>query len=511
VAAVLGVVEPYSAGVGGGGFWLLQPAGQNPVVLDARETAPKNLTTQNFLTNGEFDRDKAINGALAAGIPGQPAAFALLAKEYGQLPLTTTLWPAIYHAQQGFPVDRAYKRLYAWRKDVLARYPSSKQLYHNGNPALGDIIKQPDLAVTLTRLAEQGHDGFYQGATATQLVQSVAAAGGVWTLSDLKDYRVIKREPIVGQYHDLKIISAPPPSAGGILLVNMLNMLEPIDFNNVSEPNRIHLLAEVMRRAYEDRSQYLGDPDFVDIPTDRLTSKPYAKERMENFKWTHATPSKIKAQHYEGTHTTHFSILDTKGNRVSVTLSINLPFGAGLVAAGTGVLLNNELDDFSLDMTGNNAYGLPASSPNSLAPGKRPLSSMSPTIIEGNDWIGILGTPGGSRITTMVLLGFLEAAAGRPVEEWVNRPRFHHQFLPDRIEFEKSYLTTVMEKSLRQKGHELKSLDRRYGNMQAIHWGITENRVTAASDSRGVGLAATGQLDARDIQQYLKAITSPTE
>lgn len=497
VAAVLGVVEPYSAGMGGGGFWLIQPNGKAPIMLDARETAPADLTNEHFLTNGKFDRDKAINGALSAGIPGQAAAFAMLAKEYGQLPLSTTLSPAIHYARNGFPVDKAYKRLFAWRDSVLGRYPSSAHFYLQGKPTLGQLIRQPDLANTLEILAKEGHKGFYRGPIADKLVAAVRKSGGVWRAEDLRNYRVIKREPIIGTYHDLKIISAPPPSAGGILLVNMLNMLEPIDLAPLSEPNRIHLLAEVMRRAYEDRSIYLGDPDFVDIPTERLTAKSYASARMANFKWTKATPSKPQAHKTAGTHTTHFSILDAQGNRVSTTLSINLAFGSGLVAEGTGVLLNNELDDFALNLKGKNAYGLTGSRPNSLAPGKRPLSSMSPTFIEGEDWLGILGTPGGSRITTMVLLGILEAANEQPVSTWVSRPRFHHQYLPDHIEFEKFYMDPVLQKSLSIKGHKLKALNRQYGNMHAILWRYNPNKVTAASDPRGIGLAATGTLDTK--------------
>lgn len=508
VAAVLGVVEPYSAGMGGGGFWLIQPHGKAPIMLDARETAPAELTEAHFLTNGVFDRDKAINGALSAGIPGQAAAFALLAKEYGRLPLTTTLAPAINYARNGFPIDKAYKRLFAWRDSVLSRYPSSAHFYQKGAPTLGDMILQPDLANTLEVLAAKGHKGFYSGPVAAKLIAAVQQAGGVWRAEDLQDYRVIKREPIIGTYHDLKIISAPPPSAGGILLVNMLNMLEPIDLASLSEPNRIHLLAEVMRRAYEDRSQYLGDPDFVDIPTAQLTAKSYAQERMANFSWTTATPSKPQPHKPAGTHTTHFSILDAQGNRVSTTLSINLAFGSGLVAEGTGVLLNNELDDFALDLKGKNAYGLTGSLPNSLAPGKRPLSSMSPTFIEGEDWLGILGTPGGSRITTMVLLGILEAADKQPVGRWVSRPRFHHQYLPDHIEFEKFYTDPILTKSLAAKGHQIKRLKRHYGNMHAVLWRHNPNSVTAASDPRGVGLAATGSLDNATAVEKLQEATN---
>jgi gamma-glutamyltranspeptidase/glutathione hydrolase len=366
-----------------------------------------------------------------------------------------------------------------------------------------------DLADTMEAMGRQGVKGFYHGPVAKKLVSAVKKAGGVWQLSDLADYRVVRREPIIGTYRDIKIISAPPPSAGGILLVNMLNMLEAIDLPELSESNRIHLLAEVMRRAYEDRSLYLGDPDFVDIPTDRLTAKSYASARMANFKWTEATPSRVMPHKSGGHHTTHFSVLDTDGNRVSATLSINLPFGSGFIAEGTGVLLNNELDDFSLDISGQNAYGLPGSLPNKLAPGKRPLSSMSPTIIEAENWVGILGTPGGSRIATMVLLAILEAAHGKSVEAWVALPRFHHQYLPNQIEFEKAYLDPILQRSLSAKGHKLKRLNQQYGNMHAILWHKDTGTVTAASDPRGMGLAATGSLDSNTALQRLREAIQP--
>jgi len=500
IAAVLGVVEPYSAGIGGGGFWLIQPAGQKAVMIDARETAPQKLTASAYYTNNEFDRDKAINGALAAGIPGQPAAFAYLAEHYGNLTLTETLESAIHHAKNGFQTNPVYQRLLEWRAPVMERYPSSHHFILQQQSNEHPTLYQPDLANTLEQLAQKGHSGFYQGQVANRLVESVNAAGGLWSLKDLEQYQVILRQPITGTYHDLTITSAAPPSAGGILLVNMLNMLEPYNLQEYSTVERAHLIAEVMRRAYKQRSKHIGDPDFFNVPTTKLTSKAFAKQQMSDFDWEKASVSAQLNIEQEGTHTTHFSVLDQEGNRLSATLSINLPFGSGFVAEGTGVLLNNELDDFSLERDGENAYGLTGGKANSLEPGKRPLSSMTPTFIENDQWLGILGTPGGSRITTMVLLGVLEASQLTEPDQWVSLKRFHHQYLPDRIEVEPDTFTQTELEALKDKGHSIKMLNRQYGDMQAILWrkGGDNTEVLAASDPRRIGEAKVTSLKPQD-------------
>jgi len=498
VAASLGVVEPYSAGIGGGGFWLLYLADKDEYrFVDAREQAPAAAGKDYYLDdNGDVNRDRAINGPTAAGIPGQAAAFAWLAEHYGTLPLIQSLAPAIQQAQSGFPVYEHYRRLMKWRLDAIKRYTESARLFlDNGQiPELDYLIKQPELAQTLERLGKLGHDGFYRGKTAQALVEGAQQAGGDWTLQDLQDYKVVERDPIrVSAGHgQFELISAPPPSSGGVALAQMLSMLDQFDWQAMNTVQQTHLLAEVMRRAYHDRAQYLGDPDYVDVPVDKLISNDHNLQWASSIDLNKATPS-ITLQgpknFEEGFHTTHLSVLDANGNMVSATLSINLPFGSAFTVPGTGVLLNNEMDDFSAKPGEPNAYGLVGAEANAIAPGKRPLSSMSPSFLISDDQTAILGTPGGSRIITMVLLGSLEAMQHKPVEDWVSRPRIHHQYLPDLIQYEPGALSDDEMAGLRALGHSLKDVGRNYGNMQAIKIDRENGEVTAASDPRGLGEA----------------------
>lgn len=500
VAAVLGVVEPYSAGMGGGGFWLLQREADNySVFVDARETAPGKAHADLYLDRqGQVDRDKAINGPLAAGIPGQPAAFVHIAQHYGRLPLHKTLARAIEIAREGFPVDPVYRELMLYRADVIARYPESQRvLANNGQPWRSDtLIRQPELAYTLQQLAERGFDGFYRGPVAQRLVNEVRRAGGIWSLDDLANYRVIERAPTRIQYRNARILTAPPPSSGGVALGQMLGMLEYVNLDELNTVDHHHMLIEVMRRAYFERAEHLGDPDHYPVPVNRLLDPERIRHWANSIDLAKATPSHTLGKRQppsSGPHTTHLSILDADGNAVSATLSINLPFGSGFLVPGTGVLLNNEMDDFSAKPGVPNAYGLVGSQANAIAPGKRPLSSMTPTLVEfhneqGNH-LAILGTPGGSRIITMVLLGLLESLDGKPPKAWVSRPRFHHQYLPDVIQFEPDALDSALQDGLTAKGHNLKAMTRHYGNMQAILWNRTQGTVSAAADPRRIGSA----------------------
>ena len=502
VAAALAVVEPYSAGMGGGGFWLLHRESDGlQTFVDARETAPDAaIPTMYQDRDGEVVRDWALNGPSAAGIPGQAAAFVHLADHYGKLPLKTSLAPAIRLAKNGFEVESHYRKLAGYREDVLNRFPEAAAIFlHNGKvPPAGHVIKQPDLARVLTLLAEKGNAGFYQGDVAQQLVDGVQQAGGIWSLEDLADYQVIEREPTVSQFRDGRVVSAPPPSAGGIVMGQALNILSQFNDGNTGDLTP-HLAIEAMRRAYQDRARYLGDPDFVDIPVDKLLSMDYATQRANSITLDEATPSHTLGEAIgveEGFHTTHLSVLDKDGNRVAATLSINLPFGSGFVAPGTGVLLNNEMDDFSAKPGSPNAYGLVGSEANAIAPGKRPLSSMTPTFVEFDDRVAILGTPGGSRIISMVMLGVIEAANNKPVEDWVSGVRYHHQYLPDEVQAEPEFVGSDAAKELMLLGHHVVSTGRDYGNMQAILWRKGSNEVTAASDPRGIGSAAvSGQAE----------------
>jgi gamma-glutamyltranspeptidase/glutathione hydrolase len=495
VSAALAVVEPSGSGLGGGGFWLLHRARDGrQVMLDGRERAPAAASADMYLDpEGEVIPKASIDGPLAAGIPGVPAALEHIARRYGRLPLDVTLAPAIILARDGFPVDALYRKMAGFRLDALRRSPAaSDQFLLDGEvPPEGHLIRQPDLAATLGAIARDGAAAFYTGPIARQLIAAVRDGGGIWTAADLRDYRVIERPPLVVHHRGRRVVSASLPSSGGVLLAQMLLMLERYPIAGLDEVDRVHLLVEVMRRAYADRAQYLGDADFVEVPLQRLLDRSYAHDRAQQINLRQATPSgKMAGRTSEGRDTTHFSILDQAGNRVAATLSINYPFGSGFVAAGTGVLLNDEMDDFSVKPGAANAYGLVGNHANAIAPGKRMLSSMSPTFVEGGGRVVILGTPGGSRIISMVLLALLDAIEGRDVTDLVSRPRFHHQYLPDRIDVEPGALSDAVLDALSERGHTVRRLDDGYGNMQAVAWDLHTGDVSAASDPRGMGRAA---------------------
>jgi gamma-glutamyltranspeptidase/glutathione hydrolase len=497
VTAALAVVEPAGSGLGGGGFWLLHRASDgHETMIDGRERAPGAATPDMYLDDrGEPLPRLSLDGPLAAGIPGTVAGIVHLAENYGRLPVERTLAPAIRHARDGFAVDEPYLRLIGFRLEALRQSPAAAAIFLDDGaaPKPGFVLRQPELAEVLEAVARAGFDGFYRGEAARRMVAGVREAGGIWTLDDLADYRIVEREPVRGEYRGIRVISAPPPSAGGIALVTMLNVLSGYELDRLDAVTRHHLVVEAMRRAYRDRAQYLGDPDFVDIPTE-LTLPAYAAGLRNSIRADRATPSAllpgIPADPL-GSDTTHFSIIDAEGNRVAATLSINLPFGSGFVPPGTGVLLNNEMDDFATRAGRPNAYGLigAESGANAIAPGKRPLSSMTPTFLDDGERVAILGTPGGSRIISMVLIGALEYARGSGPETWVAAGRYHHQFFPDHIAHEPDAFSSEEIEGLRALGHELTVINRRYGNMQAIEWNRRSNEVSAASDPRGAGSA----------------------
>ncbi len=500
VSATIAVVEPTGSGIGGGGFWLIHRASDGfETMIDGRERAPLKAHRDLYLDeSGNVIKDLSMVGPLAAGIPGEPAALVHLAQKYGLLPLKQSLAPAIRAAREGFTVDEAYTKRASFRLKAMQQNAETARIFllNNDVPPVGHLLTQPDLANTLEAIAEHGFDGFYKGTIAQQLVAGVQAGGGIWTQQDLTDYRVIERQPIKSHYKGYSVTSAAPPSSGGIALATMLNILSAYDLEPMDEASRMHTIVEAMRRAYRDRAEYLGDPDFVDIPVSGLIHPYYADSLRWNIQHNRATPSELlkgTGLDQGGVNTTHFSVIDQEGNRVSATLSINYPFGATFVPPGTGVLLNNEMDDFSSKPGVPNAYGLVGAEANAIAPGKRPLSSMTPTFVESEDKLAILGTPGGSRIITMVLLGILEFTENKPPIDWVSRPRFHHQYLPDVIQFESNTLSPELQNKLKTLGHQLKPINRRYGNMQAILWDKKTNQLSAASDPRGIGGAVIKQ------------------
>ncbi len=497
VSAVLAVVEPYSSGIGGGGFYLLHDAARDrQVMLDARERAPLRGHRDMYLDeNRKAVSDWSMNGALAAGIPGIPAAFEHLARHYGKLSLERSLARAIELADDGFAIEDYYRRMAGFRLEVLKRYRSTRAIFlRDGEvPPAGTVIRQPDLAATLRAIARDGRDGFYRGPVAAQLVDAVQASGGIWTLQDLNQYQVVEREPVRFRYRNADIVVASLPSSGGIVLAEIFNMLEELGHHKAGKVERVHQLVESMRRAYRDRAEYLGDLDYVDVPIDLLTSRAHARSLLRNYTSARATPStelRAIAAAAGGSDTTHFSIVDADGNRVAATLSINYPFGSGLVADGTGVLLNDEMDDFSASPGVPNAYGLLGSDANAIEPGKRMLSSMTPAFVRTPTRTLVSGTPGGSRIITMQLLAMLEFLRGADAATIVARPRFHHQYFPDAISHEDNAFDAAMIDALVKLGHELKAMSYRYGNMHAIVIDNATGRLDAASDPRVIGAAS---------------------
>ena len=494
ITAALAVVEPYGSGLGGGGFWLMHRASdKRNVMIDGREAAPLLATANMYLDkSGQHLREKSLNGPLAAGIPGVPAAIDHISRLYGELPLAEVLAPAIRYARDGFEVTDRYRKLIGFRKSVLQQFPAAASIFLHNNEAPPNKHKiiQTDLANTLQMMADGGAYQFYQGKFTRQMVDAVRQDGGIWQSLDMQQYRVRERRPVQYQYHDMQITSAAPPSSGGIVLAQSLGILEHFDLKNMSRVQRMHHIVEAMRRAYRDRAAYLGDPDFVKVPETRLLNEDYIAGLSLGIQSDTATASKELGSFSEvqqGQNTTHFSVIDKQGNRVAATLSINLPFGSGYVVPGTGVLLNNEMDDFASKANAPNAYGLVGDQANRIQPKKRPLSSMTPTFVETDDRLAILGTPGGSRIISMVLLGVLDFADGHMPSSWVSVPRYHHQYLPDEIQFEQNALTFPEQKALQRYGHKLNEKNRRYGNMQAILWHKRLGQVFAASDPRGEG------------------------
>ncbi len=491
VSAALSVVEPVSSGIGGGGFFLLHDAKTGrDIFVDARETAPESATPAEYLDKkGELNRDRAMNGPWSAGIPGLPAALVHVAERYGRLPLATSLAPAIRIAREGFPIYPRLEKGYASRRQVMERYRGTREVFLVGGkpPRTGDLFKQADLANTLQLLAEKGHAGFYSGKVADQLLAAVAEEGGRWTAAELAGYQIREREPIKFDYRGWKVVTAPPPSSGGVALAEMLQILQPWKLTNLDAAERTHLVVEAMRRAYRDRTLYLGDPDFVEVPVAMLTDPAYAAGLRATIHPDKATPSVLLSGQptpMEDDETTHFSIIDTDGNIVSATQTVNLTYGSGMIAPGTGVLLNNEMDDFALRPGTPNAFGVMGFDANAVVAGKRMLSSMTPTYIESSDKLAVLGAPGGSRIITEVLIGILGYDAGMTAQQVAAEPRIHHQWMPDAISSEPGALDAATIKSLKKMGHAVNASEGTWGNLQTVAWDKRENALSGGTDPR---------------------------
>lgn len=505
VSATLGLVEPESSGLGGGGFLLLHVAKENrDVFVDARERAPLAATRDMYLDEqGNANRKLSVDGALAAGIPGTPAALQHLASRYGRLPLSQSLAPAIRLAREGWAFGPKNASMLGFRRDTLAGNPGAAALFLRGGqvPAQGTLMRNEDYARTLELIAREGADGFYRGAYARRLVAGVRKAGGIWTERDLAEYRVVEREPIRIRHRGFEIVTAPPPSSGGVALATILNVLEGYDYTQLDRVARSHVVVESMRRAYRDRAIYLGDPDFVQVPVPLLTGRDYAAGLRAGINTERATPSDMLpgvTVPPSRPDTTHFSIIDAEGNLAAVTQTVNLPYGNAVVVPGTGFLLNNEMDDFSVKPGVPNAFGLVGEDANAIAPGKRPLSSMTPTFLIGEDRVAVLGTPGGSRIVTMVLLGLFELMDGAGAQATADAPRFHHQYLPDQVSAEPEAFSAEEVAALQARGHVVAVGDRSWGNMQVVVWNRGTGAVEAGTDGRwkGVGKGSSSDPDA---------------
>lgn len=494
VSSMLAVVEPASSGVGGGGFYLLHVAASGrDVMVDGRETAPQAATRGMYVgADGRVDDQASKDGPLAAGIPGEPAAWAYLATRYGRLPLTRSMAPAIRVARTGFPLYARLQNAIRVKRERLLASPEARAVFllKGDVPPVGFAIVQKSLASTLELIAQSDARAFYQGAFAKRMADGVRRDGGLWSADDLARYHIVEREPLRIRYRDATIVTAPPPSSGGVVIGDALGILSGYDFASMGRIDRTHLLIEALRHAYRDRAEYLGDPDFVKVPVEQLLSPLYAAGQRTSIRLDHAMPSAFLRGvdgGEESPSTTHFSILDREGNRVAATQSVNLFFGATYVIPGTGFLLNDTMDDFSVAAGVPNAFGLVGAEANAIAPGKRPLSSMTPTFVEQDTGLLIIGSPGGSTIITNVLGGVLQWLDGRSAQEIVAAPRVHHQYLPDNVTFESGAFTPEERSALERRGHHLVESRSAWGNTQVVTWNFVTGRIEAASDPRGFG------------------------
>ncbi|KXO07722.1 Gamma-glutamyltranspeptidase [Moritella sp. JT01] len=493
VGYALAVTLPRAGNLGGGGFMLVYLADeQRSIAIDYREVAPQAAYPDMYLDDaGNADSQLSRFHGLAVGVPGTVLGFELALNKYGSMSLAQVMAPAIKLARDGIVVTPDLANSLQATKKRLSQWPSTQTIFYKADGSSyqpGEILKQTDLANTLTAIAKKGSPAFYQGPIAKQISDSVRNAGGMMTMQDLATYKAIERQPITGDYRGYQVISMPPPSSGGVHIIQMLNMLSqyPIDKMGHNSAATIHVMAESMRRAYADRSLYLGDPDFVNVPVAELTNKQYAKQLVSQINLNKATPSSDvspgKLLPYESNQTTHYSVVDKFGNAVSNTYTLNFSYGSGLVADGTGVLLNNEMDDFSAKPGTPNAYGLIGGKANAVAAKKRPLSSMTPTIVlKDNKPYLVTGSPGGSRIITTTLQVIMNVIDhNMNIAEASAATRIHHQWLPDMIRIEKGLNIDTIN-LLKSKGHKVE-VKPAMGSTQTIM--LTEEGVYGASDPR---------------------------
>lgn len=466
VKFALAVVYPNAGNIGGGGFMVYRSNKGEVSSLDFREKAPLAAHKDMFLDkDGNPIENLSIYGHLAAGVPGSVAGMDEAYKKYGSLPWKTLLQPAIELAEKGFPITKMQAREFNEYKESFVKYnPKGAAIIKDEPWKEGDIFVQKDLAETLKRIADQGRDGFYKGKTADLIVAEMKRGNGLITHKDLEEYQAVWRKPIVGEYKGYKVISMPPPSSGGVALLALLQSVEkyPLAQWGFQADSTVRAMVEAERRVYADRATHLGDPDFYRVPVEHLTSAEYNRSRMANVSLAKATPSdEVKASvfpGYESEQTTHYSIVDKYGNAVSLTTTINGSYGSCVWVHGAGFLLNNEMDDFSIKPGTPNMYGLLGGKANSIEPGKRMLSAMTPTIIEKDGKLKmVVGTPGGSTIITSVFQTILNVLEfGMTAQQSVSAPRFHHQWKPDRIDVEAKAIREDIRKSLEKDGYTIR-------------------------------------------------------
>ena len=491
VGYALAVTHPQAGNLGGGGFMLIRTKNGNTTAIDFREMAPAKATRDMFLDDqGNPDSKKSLTSHLASGTPGTVAGFSLALDKYGTMPLNKVVQPAFKLARDGFIVNDALADdLKTYGSEVLPNHENSKAIFwKEGEPLKkGDKLVQANLAKSLEMIAENGPDAFYKGTIAEQIAQEMQKNGGLITKEDLAAYKAVERTPISGDYRGYQVYSMPPPSSGGIHIVQILNILENFDMKKYGfgSADAMQIMAEAEKHAYADRSEYLGDPDFVKVPWQALTNKAYAKSIADQIDINKAKPSSEirpgKLAPYESNQTTHYSVVDKDGNAVAVTYTLNTTFGTGIVAGESGILLNNQMDDFSAKPGVPNVYGLVGGDANAVGP----LSSMSPTIVvkDGKTWL-VTGSPGGSRIITTVLQMVVNSIDyGMNVAEATNAPRFHHQWLPDELRVEKGFSPDTL-KLLEAKGQKV-ALKEAMGSTQSIMV-APDGELYGASDPRSV-------------------------
>jgi gamma-glutamyltranspeptidase/glutathione hydrolase len=499
VGFAMAVTYPRAGNIGGGGFMVIHLARDNrDLAIDYRETAPAAASETMFLdTQGNADPEKSRDSALSVGVPGTVAGLALAHAKYGsgKFTLAELIAPAIDLAEKGFQVEDDLADSLPQARERLKRWPATTAIFFNGDQPMreGERLIQLDLADTLRAIAKDGTAAFYRGRTAAQIADAVVKAGGIMSKDDLANYNPIERAVVRGSYRGYDIISAPPPSSGGVHLIEMLNILEGYDLARLSREESLHDIIEAMKRAYADRAVFMGDPDSVKIPVDGLTSKAYAKSLRANI-GPRSTPSaEIRpgtAAEFEGRNTTHFSVIDRDGNAVSNTYTLNFSYGLGLVAEDTGVLLNNELDDFTSKPGTANAYGLVGYNANLPGPGKRPLSSMTPTIVmkDGKPCL-ITGSPGGSRIISAVLQVIVNAIDFKmPIGQAVSAPRLHQQWQPEDVYVEPGFAPDVLD-ALEKRGHKIVATPP-HTSTNSIE--VTAEGYVGAADRRTRGSLAAG-------------------